>query len=251
MANFCKYCGKPMPETGICECENAANQTQQSEGAEGGAPIVNQPVVVQTGESPAMKALNDAKTLFISFMKQPIATLESAFIEENKLPQLLMGALYAIVLFLCILIRSAGVGNAFGGSIMLTLVFCIVKLLYVSLVYFFNRKNGVKFKSVLSLFCLISIPETICVLVFFLLSFIATSAFMGLVIVGLMLFVSAIISNTIAAAIVFKENKDKFFWFYMLINFIVIMLMAFFLKAVVISSIQTAVSSLGSYLRYF
>lgn len=250
MANFCNYCGKPMPETGICECqENVTNQTQQSESTEGGSPIVNQPVV-KAEENAAMIAFNEVKMLFMSFVKQPIATMESAYVEDNKRPQLLIGALYAIVLFLCIFIKAAKLGNAFGGSIMLTLVFCIVKVLYVTLIYLFNRKNNIKFKSVLSLFCLISIPETICILVIFLLSFVASSAFTGLVIVGLMLFVSAIISNTIAAALVFKDNKDKFYWSYMLINFIVIMIMSLFLRTVVISSIGTALGSLGGYMNY-
>lgn len=248
MAKFCKYCGSPIPEGGSCECQKAKEERDPNVTNQESMQGNQSQQFAQTDMSPAAKIFYDTKNLIVNFFRKPVTTMEVGLLALDKTSQFMVGVLYAIILFLSLTMRLSG---AIKYAFIIVLAFVAVKAIYAGLLYLFTKKQGSDFKSLFALYCLSSLPESVCIIIIFLLSYIAASAYIGLIIMAIMLFIVAIISEMTAVEIVLKKDRDKGFWLFLLFSFIIAIMEAFVIKVAVMAAIQSAVQSMGGLLGSF
>lgn len=161
----------------------------------------------------AAKILADALNLAKEFLKNPFLTLKSAFVDNNKQSQLVSGCLSAIVMFVLMFMMFNypifDSGTKFKIAFSTVLFYAVTKAIYACGVYFFakNQSKTVSYMSVLGLFSLTTILDTIILLIMILFM---TFSFYEFVTIGLVFFfINNIISSVVITYIVFEENFVK------------------------------------------
>lgn len=256
MGNFCRYCGKPTQEGEVCTCQ--ANGQEESKldhqtdlnVVNGNSQATNQQFI-KFDEKLVKSTFSSIKDLGVSFLLKPVQTLELALVETNKLPQFLIGLIYAVVLLLCLTIKLSYFKISFGKILLITLAFVLFKAIYAGALYIFAKKQNYQLKTLLGLFCLSSLPETVAILVVFLLSFIFASSYTLLIILLIMPYVIAISSELITFQVILKNDKDKCYWAFIFSSLIVTLIQMMIIKQAIIATIQSAMSSMGSILSTF
>lgn len=254
MGNFCRYCGKPTQEGEVCACQSIGQEEKNLDQPEGNEVNSNSEAINQQfkfDDKLVKSTFSSVKDLSVSFLLKPVQTLESALVENNKLPQFLIGLIYVIVLFLCLTIRLSYFKITFGKILLMTLAFILFKAIYAGSLYIFAKKQNYQFKTLFGLFCLSSLPETIAILLVFLLSYVFTSSYTLLIILLIMTYVIALSSQLITFQVILKNDKDKCYWTFILSSFIVTLIEVIIIKQAIIAAIQSAMSSMGSILSTF
>ena len=90
---FCRFCGKEIPEGGVCDCQQSANAAVQSE-------TVQPASVSETGGVNVNVSADDIKALFLTAVVKPCSIIEYALSNTRKIPQYIIGAIYAVLVFL-------------------------------------------------------------------------------------------------------------------------------------------------------
>lgn len=168
MAKFCKYCGKPL-DHGVCDCPQAVSEVDERARAQVMAAMsahteeksqqVQEPTPApafeqaeqtfkQAGEAfqktaqniqqsqqakQAAQIMEKVKNLLVSFVKHPVAAMQTAAQESDKTPQYMVAAVFVVVTLICgcIMMRDDMFeGARFKMSLVAALAVLIVRLVY-------------------------------------------------------------------------------------------------------------------------
>jgi autonomous glycyl radical cofactor GrcA len=255
MGNFCKYCGNSIQEGGECSCQEAKQMAE--------ATFDTNKVIDSNLGSNSKEQVNKVDNVYvkntISMMKKyfldvlckPVSALEEAVKETEKLPQLLFGLVYAVVLFLCFTIRLSDIIHSAGTLVLLPVAFLLFKVIYAGIGYLFAKKQGYDFASILSLFCLITIPESVGILAVFILSYFLSSLYSLFIIILIVLYIISIILGMITYQIIFNYDKDKCVFIFILSSFIVTIVEGVVIRQAITAIVQSIMSNMGNIMGSF
>lgn len=162
MAKFCKYCGKPIPEGGVCDCPQAVMSVRR-QAMEQGQTAPGQ-MEQQTAISPAnqqakpniqmdgaLEKLKETGNLFLSFFTRPADTMQRALHTGDKIPQYLEAGLFAVVMFIMVglIAKNDTVAfalemadkSAFSIAAVLVIAFFAVRGIYAGTVYALSQQR--------------------------------------------------------------------------------------------------------------
>lgn len=104
---FCKYCGSPIEDGQVCNCENAVKERenlQQSAQNFAGAPYVSMPQASQNSNSNKfVDTLKNLPVILTSYLKNSKKTVSIA----KKTEDIIAGAIFIAILFLTLLISNS------------------------------------------------------------------------------------------------------------------------------------------------
>lgn len=254
MANFCKYCGKALVND-LCDCQEfqaaqaqratreqaAAQQTASMEGAQGSG--MNGGLI-----------LRELQGIWQGFFKDPYKTAGQAYRSQNHISQYLTALVYALVILfsVCIIFASSGLEGGFKTGFMTALICVAVKAVYAGIVFLFAKKNdpACDIQKVFGLFCVMTIPESVLILVLMILG--ALDLYTCMVII--MIFNAAVMtaSNVLATLLAMKGNMKKAYVVTLIASVIIIALSVVIGKSVVVHMIKSAMGSmLGGLGRFY
>lgn len=246
MANFCKYCGKALVND-MCDCQEfqaaaaqmaareqaAAQQTASMEGAQGAG--------LNGG-----RILQELQGIWKGFFKDPYKTAGQAYRSQNHIAQYITALIYALVILIstCIIFAAAGLEGGFKAGFMTVLACLTVKVVYAGIVFLFAKKNdpGCDVQKVLGLFCVMTIPESILILVVMLLGALDLYTCMTIVVIFNAAVMTA--SNVLAAVITLKGNMKKAYVVTLIASVIIIALSVVIGKAIVVHMVKSMVNSM-------
>lgn len=238
---FCKYCGSPVPEGGVCSCQGQPLHQQ---------PCPGQAINQQAPKTPAIDS-NKIVSAFAVYFTAPLDTLRAAYAAPEPIGNLLIGAPYLLFVFLFPLIRLLNMklyghslvsgGRAFGTAIVVFLLAAVCKALQAGAAYLISDKSK-SYLSALGVFCVAAIPQTILYVLLTLLSLIRILASYG-PILGLLAFlipVTAVTNFTAAMAIMGEDarRKNQMLWVQMAVMFIILLIAGLVLKNCLVGIIK-------------
>lgn len=159
---YCKHCGKPIEENGVCDCEKAVAERQSA--GSGASNVADTPYVAMPHserpkqDSKFVDSLKNIPVILTSYMKNPKKTVGIA----KKTDDIIAGGLFAAIMFLALLLsnccyfgRIAAVSRGYIGfnfgvallSAFLTTLFAAggyVLIAFVLRMAFKKADNGMK-----------------------------------------------------------------------------------------------------------
>lgn len=201
MAKFCKYCGKPLNE-GLCDCAQAVEEAEAKASAQVMSAMKANSETTQSAAAPtlqqaeqafqktaqsiqqsqqaqqAVKILDRMKKLLIDFAKNPTAAMRRAVQENDKVPQYLTAAMFALITLICggIMLRDdIFKGSRFGMSLMVVVMILIVRLIYAAGTYIMVKRqnSALSLKAVVGLFSMTLFVDAVMILMIMLSSLIS------------------------------------------------------------------------------
>jgi len=272
MAKFCKYCGNPLSEAGVCDCTQATADMEERAKAQVLPAMEEQPVrqptlprtpqpapiptpAPQTApqavpkDSNAAKYLTEIKDIFLQFWKSPVSLFRSAVQMENKTPQLLMAVLFALLTI--IIVCSAGKGNVymedavFEMGFITALTFVVIRLAYSGGVYVLaKRKNSaLNFKTVAGVFSITFAFDVVMLLLLVVFSMISLVE----LIIAVLLFwlVTTAVLSYIAAWVVMGEDIEATYKATLIVQAVLMVALVFIIRGV---AARTMVSDIVDFL---
>lgn len=260
MAKFCKHCGTPLSETGVCDCTQSIADAEERATAQmlsatqaaattmeeqpvpqpipQPAPQPTQQPVQQAApkDSDAAKYLTGMKDIFLQFWKSPVSLFRSAIQMENKIPQLLMTVLFALltIIIMCFM----GKGNAymeddaFKIGFMTALIFVVIRLAYSGGVYGLAKRQNpaLNFMTVAGLFSITFAFDVVILLLLVLFSMI--SLFELIIAILLFWLVATAVLFYITTWVVMGEDIEAAYKATLIIQAVLMVVLVFVIRGV-------------------
>lgn len=264
MAKFCRYCGTPLSETGVCDCAQTKAEMEQNAAATMVAQPIPQPIsqpISQPTPPPAPQAtpansagmsnLTEMKDIFLQFWKSPISLFRSAVQKENKVPQLLMTAAFALLTI--ILVLFMGNGNMVFEDIALkigfttALTFVAIRLAYSSGVYFLAKRQNptLDFMTVVGVFSITFAFDIVMLVLLILFSMI--SLFELAIAFSLFWLVATAIISYIATWTVMREDIEASYKATLIIQVVLMVVLVFVIRGFAANTLSGAMGSMMGY----
>ena len=226
-------------------------QYQQPQG--GQAPYVQpQPSMQsQMAKQEAMEATN----LFVSALKNPVATLEHVFATKKNTAAFILGAVHLLLLFLCTTIYIPLIGDYMKTSdrAKVGLVLLLIAGIPVAVTAVVAMLTGKKYNpnltyvDSLAVFSAATIPGTVIFLVSFIMGLLSP-LFAVLLLVAC--YLSWVLLSIEAMNVVCKGKKDINFWIALAVHVVIITVVTLIGKGILEEVIKELTSSIGSFLRF-
>lgn len=243
---FCKFCGKEIPNGGICECQEAmsGNTVQQSEQVQ---------QTQQVRQSQQSQVLNDIKDLLLScknillnFFRQPIDTVKQVYINNTNNEAYVIGGAFVVLAFITCMVLTRDFADYIEPAkigFWFAMVLLVEKLLFGGMLYVFTRKYSVDFKRIIRIVCLTTIQLSVCLLLMILFS--CMGVVTGIVIVAIIFVLADILNGIIVIDAVF-ENKNVGYWIYVAITCVIITVGYIIVRNVVMTAVNEMINSISS-----
>lgn len=243
---FCKFCGKEIPDGGICECQKTVNgnTVQQSQ-------QVQQEQQVRPSQQ--SQVLNDVKELSLScknillnFFKQPIDTVKQVYINNANNETYVIGGVFVVLAFITCMVLTRDFADYIEPvkiGFWFAIISIVEKLLFSGLLYAFARKYSVDFKQIMKIVCLTTIQLSVCLLLVILFS--CMGVVTGIVITAIIYVLADILNGLIVIDAVF-ENKNVGYWIYVAITGVIIIVGYIILRNVVMTAVDDMINSISS-----
>ena len=224
-------------------------QYQQPQG--GQAPYVQAQPSMQS--QMAKQEAAAAGNLFVSTLKNPVATLENVFTTKKNTPALILGAVHLLLLFLCTTINIPGIGEYMevGARAKIgleLLLFAGIPVAITALVAMLvGKKNNPNFTYVdsLAVFSVATVPGTVIFLVSFIMGILSASIAMILL---MACYLAWVLLSVEAMNVVCNGKKDINFWILLAVHVVMIVVVMLIAKGALTSAIGSL--SYGSLLGF-
>lgn len=284
MGNFCKYCGKPLVN-GACDCAasqgqnvgnvqenasqafvgnaqtftgNAQNMAQQGyvnqqqnfqyqQPQAGQAPYMQQQPSMQS--QMAKQEAMEAKNLFVSTLKTPLAILDQIFATKKNTTALIVGAIHLLAFFLFTAINIPEIGEymEFGDRAKVGLIMALIAGVPVAIMalvaMLMGKKNNpnITYVDSLAVFSAATVPGTILFAASFIVGLFFTA---GAALLLVACYFAWLMVSTEAMNVVCKGNKDKNFWITLVVQMAIVVLMILIGKGMIEDAMNTSFGSL-------
>jgi hypothetical protein len=263
---FCKFCGKEIPDGGQCDCRasaaNAAN-TAPNPGfnLDKDIPVQAQPSMqpnVQPNAQPGAggvsitidtgRIMAGFKDLLSKVFTQPVTLLQYAYNEAYEGSQYAFGILYVLLLFILPFLEFKVVLGKYSKDvhvakisffIMLTVLLCKLVIVLIPMIV---QKQP--FKKVLGLVCTATALNSVTRLA------LCLTIMLKLIVPSFFIFSLGVMISTAmdyeVFNVTFSGHNNKKFWFFMLAQFIIYIIIYVLSYNVTLASLNSSFSSLGN-----
>ncbi len=229
---FCKFCGKEIEEGKECGCVESLKNVKENINGQA-QPIKN-------------VSIKEVFDVAVSFAKNPATELELSIGKVDKKKLFIWGIVYIATIFLAFLIVGMrldmweidfSLKMAMGAIVIILLT----KLVYVAALYIANRKQN-DIKTIVGGICVTTIPQTFCLLFALLFGIMKLFSFAGFV------FAIGVVADVVLGYILLNlvlKDENRTLKIYLLVESMVLILDAVFVKYIVQRAVEAAFSGFG------
>lgn len=270
MAKFCKYCGKSLNEMDVCDCAQATADKEERAKAQvlsamQAAATVEEQSMPQPQPTPqpapqavpkdsdAVKYLTEMKDIFLQFWKNPVSLFKNAVQAENKIPQFLMAALFALLAIIIVCIMGKGQPYvedvAFKSGFMTALTFVVIRLAYSGGVYILAKRQNpaLNFMTVAGVFSITFAFDTVMILLLMLFSMI--SLFELIVAVSMFWLVAAAVLSYIVTWVVMGEDVEATYKATLIIQAVLMVVLVFVIRGIAAQMVSGMMGNMRNMFR--
>lgn len=271
MAKFCKYCGKPIPEGGACDCPQAvmsvSRQTME-QGQTAPGQMEQQAAISPANqqEKPnipkaniqmdgALEKLKETGNLFLSFFTRPADTMQRALHTGDKIPQYLEAGLFAVVMFIMVglIAKNDTVAfalemadkSAFSIAAVLVIAFFAVRGIYAVAVYALSQKDNpaVHLPAVIGLFGMTFCLDTVMIILLMAASMISLAELQ----IAILLFwsVGTMLTAYLATWTILGGRTEKAYQMTMILHIILLIVLVFIARGMCVKIIEAGMGAMG------
>ncbi|MEE8885590.1 MAG: hypothetical protein SOI56_03350 [Eubacteriales bacterium] len=198
---------------------------------------------------PAVQAgiFKDMWEFLKEMFKNPVDAIWHVTKEQDFRYQYIFGGIYLLILLLITwgsLSSLLGGGAAFGAGFAVMAVFALCKLIYTAGVYLYNNKEGGTFSRALAVTCASTIFESTFLLVMGIFALAGSVSMVSFF--ALLAFLTGVIMEGVALAVVTDKNPNRSFWICILFNVIIMIVLAIIANAIAQSLLSEIISGLNS-----
>lgn len=264
MAKFCRYCGKPLPESGICDCQQsvrAAEQIREAAPEVKTAPAPQAPQAETAQTQPnlqmdgAAEKVKETGRLFLSFFTKPADTMKQALDAPDKIPQYLIAGIFAFVMFVAaaLIARNSTIAymlrmahkNAFSIAMVILIVFFLIRGIYAGAVFALARKYNpsIQLPSVIGLFSITFCLDTAMLVLLMAASMVSLVELQ----IALLLFwgTGTMLTAYLAAWAVFGGQTEKAYQITMVLHIILLIVLVFAARGIGVKIIKSGFGAIG------
>lgn len=246
--SYCRFCGQELVEGQhhVCAAQNSPIENgnidmQYQKDIKVSVDDDRQQVI---NTELAKEKLGNIWDTFLKFMANPVGTLKVSYHPDKEKDNMMMGVVYAFVIFFAVflpmmILGDVKFGESFKVAFWTTVLFVVIKLMFVGIMYLELKNKTATFKGMLAITCLATIPQTVCVLGFVLCCFLGFP--LGIVGCLILFLAMAFVMDTYVVQVVTYGQVGRTYWVY-IIYCVAVMLLFVILGHVGVESLKDAIN---------
>lgn len=226
---------------------NQQQNFQYQQPQAGQAPYMQQQPSMQS--QMAKQEAMEAKNLFVSTLKTPLAILDQIFATKKNTTALIVGAIHLLAFFLFTAINIPEIGEymEFGDRAKVGLIMALIAgvpvaiMALVAMLMGKNNNPNITYVDSLAVFSAATVPGTILFAASFIVGLFFTA---GAAILLVACYFAWLMVSTEAMNVVCKGNKDKNFWITLVVQMVIVVLMILIGKGMLEDAMNASFGSL-------